>query len=55
MKNKNYWHALLAVLLLSACDNSDGIIPPFDEKPITVTADVVQHSRAGYQCGKLAF
>jgi hypothetical protein len=49
MKNKNYWHALLAVLLLSACDNSDGIIPPFDEKPITVTADVVQHSRAGYQ------
>ena len=49
MKNKNYWHALLAVLLLSACDNSDGIIPPFDEKPITVTADVVQYSRAGYQ------
>ena len=49
MKNKNYWHALLAVLLLSACDNSDGIIPPFDEKPITVTAEVVQHSRAGYQ------
>jgi hypothetical protein len=49
MKNKNYWHALLAVLLLSACDNSDGIIPPFDEKPITVTADVIQHSRAGYQ------
>ena len=49
MKNKNYWHALLAVLLLSACDNSDGIIPPFDEKPITVTADVVQHSRAGYE------
>ena len=49
MKNKNYWHALLAVLLLSACDNSDGIIPPFDEKTITVTADVVQHSRAGYQ------
>jgi hypothetical protein len=49
MKNKNYWHALLAVLLLSACDNSDGIIPPFDEKPITVTADVIQHARAGYQ------
>ena len=49
MKNKKYWHALLAVLLLSACDNSDGIIPPFDEKPITVTADVVQHSRAGYE------
>ena len=49
MKNRNYWHAMLAVLLLSACDNSDGIIPPFEEKPITVTADVVQHSRAGYQ------
>lgn len=49
MKNKNYWHALLAVLLLSACDNSDGIIPPFEEKPITVTADVIQHARAGYQ------
>ena len=49
MKNKNYWHALLAVLLLSACDNSDGIISPFDEKPITVTADVIQHARAGYQ------
>ena len=49
MKNKNYWHALLAVLLLSACDNSDGIFPPFEEKPITVTADVIQHARAGYQ------
>lgn len=49
MKNKNYLHALLAVLLLSACDNSDGIISPFDEKPITVTADVIQHARAGYQ------
>jgi hypothetical protein len=49
MKNKNYWHALLAVLLLSACDNSDGIVPPFEEKPITVTADVIQHARAGYQ------
>ena len=53
MKNKNYWHALLAVLLLSACDNSDGIIPPFDEKPITVTADVIQHSRAGYEGSKV--
>ena len=49
MKNKNYLHALLAVLLLSACDNSDGIISPFDEKPITVTADVIQHARAGYE------
>ena len=49
MKNKNYWHAMLAVLLLSACDNSDGIVPPFEEKPITVTADVIQHARAGYQ------
>ena len=53
MKNKNYLHALLAVLLLSACDNSDGIIPPFDEKPITVTADVIQHSRAGYEGSKV--
>lgn len=53
MKNKKYWHALLAVLLLSACDNSDGIIPPLDEQPITVTADVVQHSRAGYQSNVL--
>ena len=49
MKNKNYWHAMLAVLLLSACDNSDGIISPFEEKPITVTADVIQHARAGYE------
>ena len=40
---------MLAVLLLSACDNSDGIVPPFEEKPITVTADVIQHARAGYQ------
>ena len=40
---------MLAVLLLSACDNSDGIIQPFEEKPITVTADVIQHARAGYQ------
>ena len=53
MKNKNYLHAILAVLLLSACNNSNGIISPFDEQPITVTADVVQHTRAGYQSNVL--
>ena len=40
---------MLAVLLLSACDNTNGIVPPLDEQTITVTADVVQHTRAGYE------
>ena len=35
--------------MLSACNDTDGIIPPLDEQPITITADVIQHTRAGYQ------
>ena len=44
---------MLAALMLSACNNTDGIIPPLDEQSITVTADVIQHTRAGYQSGVL--
>ena len=40
---------MLIALMLSACNNTNGIIPPLDEQPITVTADVIQHTRAGYQ------
>lgn len=44
---------MLIVLMLSACNNTNGIIPPLDEQPITITADVIQHTRAGYQSGVL--
>ena len=44
---------MLIALMLSACNNTDGIIPPLDEQSITVTADVIQHTRAGYQSGVL--
>ena len=40
---------MLIALMLSACNDTDGIIPPLDEQPITVTADVIQYTRAGYQ------
>lgn len=44
---------MLIALMLSACNNTNGIIPPLDEQPITITADVIQHTRAGYQSGVL--
>jgi hypothetical protein len=44
---------MLIALMLSACDNTNGIIPPLDEQPITITADVIQYTRAGYQRGGL--
>lgn len=53
MKTKNYLFVMLIVLMLSACNNTNGIIPPLDEQPITITADVIQHTRAGYQSGVL--
>ena len=51
MKTKNYLFVMLIALMLSACNNTNGIIPPLDEQPITITADVIQHTRAGYQSG----
>ena len=44
---------MLAILLLSACDNTNGIVLPLGEQPIIVTADVAQHTRAGYESGVL--
>ena len=44
---------MLIALMLSACNDTDGIIPPLDEQPITITADVIQYTRAGYQSGGL--
>ena len=44
---------MLIALMLSACNDTDGIIPPLDEQPITITADVIQYTRAGYQRGGL--
>lgn len=51
MKTKNYLYVMLIALMLSACNDTNGIIPPLDEQHITVTADVIQHTRAGYQSG----
>lgn len=53
MKTKNYLFVMLIALMLSACNNTNDIIPPLDEQPITITADVIQHTRAGYQSGVL--
>ena len=44
---------MLAVLLFSACDDINGIVPPLDEQHIIVTANVTQHTRAGYESGVL--
>ena len=44
---------MLIALMLSACNNTNGIIPPLDEQPITITADVIQYTKAGYQSGGL--
>lgn len=44
---------MLIALMLSACNNTNGIILPPDEQPITITADVIQYTRAGYQSGGL--
>lgn len=40
---------MLIAVMLSACNNTNGIILPPDEQPITITADVIQYTRAGYQ------
>ena len=53
MKTKNYLFVMLIALMLSACNNTNGIIPPLNEQSITITADVIQHTRAGYQSGVL--
>ena len=53
MKTKSSLIAMLTVLLLLACDNTNGIVPPLKEQPIIVTADVVQHTRTGYESGVL--
>ena len=44
---------MLIALMLSACNDTNGIIPPLDEQPITITADVIQYTRAGYKSGGL--
>jgi hypothetical protein len=53
MKTQKALFATLAIILLSACDNTNGIVPPLEESPITVTADVTQHTRTGYESGVL--
>ena len=53
MKTQKALFASLAIILLSACDNTNGIVPPLEESPITVTADITQHTRAGYESGVL--
>jgi hypothetical protein len=53
MKTKSSLLAMLAVFLLSACDNINGIVPPIDEHSITVTANVTHHTKAGYESGVL--
>lgn len=53
MKTQKALFASLAIILLSACDNKNGIVPPLEETPITVTADINQHTKAGYESGVL--
>ena len=53
MKTPKVLFALLAVILLSACDNNERIEQPFENHPITVTADINQHTKAGYENGVL--
>lgn len=53
MKTQKVPFALLAIIMLSACDNTNDIVLPLEESPITVTADIAQHTRAGYESGVL--
>ena len=53
MKNQKVLFASLAIILLSACDNKNVIVPPLEDSPITVIADITQHTRAGYESGVL--
>ena len=53
MKNLKPLFASLAILLLSACGNTNDIMPPLKESLIKVTADISQHTRAGYKSGEL--
>ena len=53
MKTPKTLFISLAIILLSSCDNTNGIMPPLEETPITVTADITQHTRAGYENGDL--
>lgn len=51
MKAKKALFASLAIILLSSCDKTNDIVQPLEETPITVTADITQHTRAGYESG----
>lgn len=51
MKTTGSLLTILSFLLLSSCNNTNDIVQPLEEQPITVTADVVRHTKAGYESG----
>lgn len=53
MKTTRSLFVMLAVLLLSACERTNVIVLPLEEQPITVTADIAKHTKAGYESGVL--
>lgn len=53
MKTPKALFASFAIILLSACDKTNSTILPLKESPITVTADITQHTKAGYESGVL--
>lgn len=53
MKTYKLLFCTLAVILMSACDNSNSIVPSLNNNAITVTATITQHTRAGYESGVL--
>lgn len=44
---------MLTIIAISACDNTNSIVPSFNDKAITVTATITQHTRVGYESGVL--
>ncbi len=53
MKTLKFLSGMLAIILLPACDNTNVIVLPLEEQPVTVNASVAQHTRAGYENGVL--
>lgn len=53
MKNFNTFIAVLATFLLLSCDKTNNIEQQGDGRQITVSADVINYTRAGYENGVL--
>lgn len=53
MKTYKLLFGILAILVLPSCRKSNGNVPSFKERTITVTANISQHTKAGYENGVL--